>query len=227
MKENQYISYGGGVNSTTFLVLEETKYDEAVFVNHGGDYPYTYNYIDYLEKKGFNITTIIPEVTRKGITYNDLYDYCTGNKILPFRTRRWCTGEFKVTPVRKYVEKPSIISIGFDFGEVRRMNNMLKKKYHGITYKFPLIKNRFSRQDCKDIIRDAGLKVPEKSGCYFCPFQSKRELKKLYNDYPELYIKTKFLEENVEGSKPTYLRYEKPLDTIVGADTHKLEDWSE
>ena len=45
MKE--YLSFGGGVNSTALmlLLLDEGIEFESVFVNHGGDYPETYEYV--------------------------------------------------------------------------------------------------------------------------------------------------------------------------------------
>ena len=58
----QYISFGGGVNSTALLLLLTDRGEEfeTVFVNHGGDYPETYEYVDYLRDQGFEITEVIP-----------------------------------------------------------------------------------------------------------------------------------------------------------------------
>lgn len=224
MKETRYISYGGGVNSTTFLILEETKMDEAVFVDHGADFPFTYEYVTYLQKKGFDITVIKPSFKCYGKIWTDLYTFCYENYLIPFKARRWCTGVFKIDAIEKYVSKPCIQSIGFDYGELKRMERMLKRKRHGITYEFPLIKNHISREKCKEIISDAGLKVPEKSGCYFCPFKSRRDYQKLFIEYPELYKKALILEERYKMKHSGNL-LNKPLYSLTGSDTQKLENW--
>jgi 3'-phosphoadenosine 5'-phosphosulfate sulfotransferase (PAPS reductase)/FAD synthetase len=57
-----YLSFGGGVNSTALLIyLKERGEDfETIFVNHGGDWPETYEYVNYLRDEGYEIKEIIP-----------------------------------------------------------------------------------------------------------------------------------------------------------------------
>jgi 3'-phosphoadenosine 5'-phosphosulfate sulfotransferase (PAPS reductase)/FAD synthetase len=51
----RYLSFGGGVNSTALLLLmaDEGMEFETVFVNHGGDYPETYAYVELLRERGY------------------------------------------------------------------------------------------------------------------------------------------------------------------------------
>ena len=51
----QYLSFGGGINSTALLLLLTDRGEEfeTIFVNHDGDYPETYEYVDYLREHGF------------------------------------------------------------------------------------------------------------------------------------------------------------------------------
>jgi len=48
-----YLSFGGGVNSVAlYLYLLDQKVEfEAVFVDHGTDWPETYDYVEMFKKK--------------------------------------------------------------------------------------------------------------------------------------------------------------------------------
>jgi len=185
----KYISYGGGVNSTALMILMEGHYDEIIFVWHGGDYPVTYDYVEYIQNKGFDITILKPDVEG----FDNLYDYCFEKKIIPSRMFRWCTDKFKLKPIYKYIVKPCEMMIGICEDEKGRTNVKSRKD---INISYPLINNKIDRNGCIKIIEDAGLKVPPRSGCYFCPFMKSIEIRKLFIEYPDLYNKAKKLEEN-------------------------------
>ena len=203
----QYLSYGGGVNSTALLVMRE--YDEAIYVDHGCDWPETRQYVadrirDYLLK------ILIP---------GDLYKYAWDHEMVPSPMIRWCTRMFKVEPINKYVEKPCFMLIGFAADEAHRAK---LKSVDGIEHRFPLIEQGIDRKGCKEIIRKAGLPIPIKSGCYFCPYQTIKQWKQLRRDHPDLFCKAEQLEaRNMEyresqGKKPLYLySNKKPLKTVV------------
>lgn len=188
---NRYLSYGAGVNSTALLVLYENKIDEAVFVDHGGDYPDTYDYVRYIEKRGFPITVIKPSVEG----FDDLYNYCIYKKLIPSRMFRWCTDKFKIKPITKYVDRPCKMFIGFCVDETKRVKREFRYRT-GMTCQYPLITKGITRGFCIQIIKDAGLKIPRKSCCYFCPFSRRLEARELLLNYPDLYQKCKLLEEN-------------------------------
>ena len=113
-----YLSHGMGVNSTALmLLLEEWGIEfESVFVDHGGDYPETYEYLDYLQNQGYEITVIKPEV--EGC--NTILEYCRKYRIIPSFHFRWCTDKFKLRPLKQYIEVPSIMFLGIDNGEQKR-----------------------------------------------------------------------------------------------------------
>ena len=54
----KYLSHGMGVNSRALMLLLEDEgiEFENVFVNHGGDYPETYEYVIYLKDKGIRFS---------------------------------------------------------------------------------------------------------------------------------------------------------------------------
>ncbi len=93
MKMRNYLSFGGGVNSTAMMLmlLEQGIEFEAVYVDHGGDWPETINYILMLQHKGYKITILNPDVP-----WGNLYKYSWHYHMIPSRRKRWCTDRFKV-----------------------------------------------------------------------------------------------------------------------------------
>ena len=51
---------------------------------------------------------------------------------------------------------------------------------------YPLMEWGWSRKDCIQAIRDAGLPLPGKSSCFFCPSMKRWEIRTLYHRYPDL-----------------------------------------
>ncbi len=210
----QYLSYGGGVNSTAMLLLlhDEGLEFESIYVDHGCDWPETKEYVQMIAKK-YSITVLTPQVEG----YANLYEYADHYKIIPSRRQRWCTHKFKVAVINAYLDKPCFSLIGFSTDEVHRA----KLSYEdGIENRFPLLEREIDRQQCEEIIREHGLSVPIKSGCWFCPFQTIGQWKKLRRIHPDLYCKAKGLEDQeIErrlkaGKKPIYLN-KRPLDMVV------------
>lgn len=221
----KYLSFGAGVNSTALmLLLEHDGGDfETVFVDHGGDYPETYEYIRYLQKLGHSITVVKPNVGG----CSTIEEYCTKYKILPSIWIRWCTEKFKITPITKYFEKPCVCFVGIDAGE----RNRVIKKYRqragkGVEIRYPLLEQGITREECKRIIARAGLKIPRRSGCWLCPYMNRREVRKLYIEYPNLYERRKHLEE----INPRGYRFDRDgllMSSIVAEKTRRLEEFSE
>ena len=218
-----YLSFGGGVNSVAlYLLMEQLGMEfEAIFVDHGGDYPETYEYIDYFIATGRPVTVLRPECFRKkqGRIYNDIYKYCWEMEMVPSMMARWCTKDFKVVPVNRYIKKPCWMHLGIDAGEQKRARINSTK---GVESRWLLIEHDIDRDGCKKLIADAGLKVPPKSGCFFCPFQRISQWRKLRMKHPELFCKAQKLEARAmaararKGKTPFSLRNDgRTLDKII------------
>jgi hypothetical protein len=54
-----------------------------------------------------------------------------------------------------------------------------------VTNLFPLVDAGLSREDCVQVIREAGLPVPKKSACVFCPYHDDRYWAELLAGHPE------------------------------------------
>ena len=142
-----YLSFGGGVNSVAmYLYLKDEGIDfEAVFVDHGTDWPETYSFVRTF-KEDYPLTILKPDVEG----FDNLYKYCHHKNIIPSMMFRWCTDKFKVKVVSNYVKKPCFMMIGIDYGESNRAKLNTNKN---IENRFPLIEAKIDRDECKQIIR--------------------------------------------------------------------------
>ena len=188
----QIASFGCGVDSVA-MVLLKSDYDEIIFADTGSEMPQTYAYLDYFEKKsGLKIT----KVTSK---HGSLYDYFFKGKSQSSKFHHWCSDKFKIQPIRKYLrekygkKETFEMNIFIDFSEFHRMRES-DRKY--IKNKYPLVEQKLNRDQLKEIIKSKGYLLPEKSGCYHCCFTTKKGWIKLRNKEPELWQKTKDLENN-------------------------------
>lgn len=190
-----YLSFGGGVNSVAlYLSMEQQKIEfEAVFVDHGGDWPETYEYVDKFIATGRPITILKPNVkTVEKLEFDSIVEYMKFRKITPSRKSRMCTDRFKIVPMYKYVDKPCFMHIGFAYDEAHRATINTKG---GVENRYLLIEQEVTRQGCINIIEDAGLDVPMKSGCYICPFQGRQQFEELRRKHPGLFCDAMKMED--------------------------------
>lgn len=213
-----YLSFGGGVNSVAlYLLMQDMGIEfEAIFVDHGGDYPETYTYLKYFIATGRSVTVLTPLVG--GCT--SLWGYIEKYKMLPNTFNRWCTSKFKVDVINKNIKTPCFMHLGIDAGEIKRAKF---SSTGGVENRYLLIEHDIDRQGCKDLIGKHGLSVPKKSGCYFCPYQRVSQWRMLRKNNPELFCKVQKMEQaQIErrakvGKKPFYLcNSKKPLNELIG-----------
>jgi len=217
----KYLAFGAGINSTALMLLliNEGIEFESVFVNHGTDLPETYEYIEYLKNKGYHITIIKPNFQG----FSNLYEYCKNKKFFPSYNLRWCSYRFKLQPFWNYISKPSIVYIGISYEERKRISKTKKlSRPKGIKYNYPLIDSKITRTDCIKIIKEHGLKIPIKSGCWICPFQTKSQLRWLYRNHKELFDKLVEL-ENLRKNRHTLK--EQPITYYVPYKTTSLDSF--
>lgn len=221
--ERNYLSFGGGVGSTALMLLLEDQgvEFEAVFVDHGTDLPETYEYVDYLRRAGHRITTIKPNFEG----FSSLYEYCRARRFLPSVNLRWCTSRFKIRPILKYIKKPCSMFIGITYDERHRTFRKYRDRAgKGVDVRYPLVEHHLTRRDCVGLIKRHGLEVPPKSGCWICPFQSPRQLVRLYLNHRDLFERLVEL-ERIRGNRHTLK--ERPVTYYVPWGTPRLERWLE
>lgn len=240
------ISYGGGVQSTAMLVLAATgkiDYQLAIFSNVGNDseHPATIRYlhdvaIPYAERHRIELavldrtgkgqpTTLWEKLTRDGSRSIGI-PVRMNNTGAP--ARRSCTVDYKVKRVASELKRrgasrndPAVVALGISLDEYQRMRTESGIAWEKLDY--PLIDLRIDRAACIKIIKDAGLPVPNKSSCFFCPFHSMDHWRNMRKNEPELFEKSVKLERLINhrrvelGRDPVWLTSAlRPLDEAVG-----------
>lgn len=217
-------SFGGGIQSMAVLVLAaqgKLRYDAFVFANVADDSenPATLRYFEdvskpYADKHGIPLITV--QKTYKGKPDTLLSSINRDNRQVPIPAymsggapgRRTCTQEFKIAVVDKWVKqqryKRCVIGIGISWDEFERAkdeqwHDRYGKKKIGFWKRreHPLLDLRLTRADCQKIILEAGLPLPPKSSCYFCPFHKMHEWIAMRRDEPELFMKSVEIQQQV------------------------------
>lgn len=184
-----WISYGGGVNSTALAVLcysgHLPAYRDAriVFADTLTERPETYRYIEgvfrpWLRSMDRELEVVTPE---EGVYARWQRLRVTGSRLL-----RTCTSHAKIRPLEQHLlglDPSPVHLIGIDAGEPHRA-----KPGHPqdkIPKLYPLVELGIDRDGCADIIKQAGLCLPSKSGCWCCPFMRVKEVLTLARAHPD------------------------------------------
>lgn len=213
-------SFGGGVNSTAMLIgmwERGESVDLILFADTGGEKPETYAYLRrfslWCAEHGFpEIRTVVKTTKREGRFRGaneelTLERMCLEQNVLPsvaygFKT---CSLKFKREPQEEYLEAwipawaawlrgESVTKlIGFDAGESYRAKESPNGGYEN---RFPLIEWGWAREECVEAIIRAGLCVPPKSSCFFCPNMEELEILELRDRHPELLERALKIEAN-------------------------------
>lgn len=249
------VSYGGGVQSTALLVLAADgliDYPTFLFANVGDDseHPDTLRYVHevampYAAEHGIALHEL--RRTRKDKTPDTVHGRAIGQAgrpprpVIPMRLangkpgKRACTEDFKVKVIAKWLKTagatpatPAIVGIGISVDEIHRANGRSDHAYVQIEY--PLLLAGLTRNECHRIIGAAGLPIPRKSSCFFCPFHSAETWRTLAREEPDLFAQSVNIERtgNLQlakrGKRLVYMTDSgRPLDETVTADQGTLD----
>lgn len=218
------VSYGGGVQSTALLVLAaQGRIDFPTFLmaNVGDDaeHPATLDYVRNVAwpyAEAHDIKMRVLQRTMKDGSTRDLYRQLVApdrmSVGIPARMpsgapgSRACTQDFKVNVIARWLKErgatetdPATVGIGISVDEIQRANGRTTIEWQRITY--PLLDLRLRRDDCQRIIREAGLPVPPKSSCYFCPFHTLDAWADMRRREPDLFEKAADLEDRINAKR--------------------------
>lgn len=214
-------SYGGGVQSTAALVLAvqgKLNFPTFLFSNVGDDseHPATLRYVNEIAKPyaaAHGIELIELNHTRRDGTQETLYRKLTreGSRStgIPIRlegsgapARRSCTSDFKIRRIATWQRRhgatgdaKAVTGLGISLDEFQRARTDSGIAWQTLIY--PLLDLRLNRQDCINIIERAGLPVPPKSSCWFCPFHRPSEWMRLRQSDPDLFERAADLEQTL------------------------------
>jgi hypothetical protein len=206
------VAYGAGVDSTAMLVgfvARGIRPDAILFADVGGEKDETYAYLSvmngYLEKHGFpTVTTVryVPKDFKHWPPYASLEENCLTNGTLPSEAFGFgsCSKKWKAAPQKTWLQKwePAATAwrcgvkvkraVGFDASPAdskRRCKAEAQPDEADLRlfdYWYPLQDWGWDRQRCIAEIRNAGLPVPQKSSCFYCPNMSPAEIRELPAD---------------------------------------------
>lgn len=217
------VAYGLGVDSTAMLVgfvQRGIRPDLILFADTGAEKPETMAYLEvineYLRRHEFP-EVIVVKYQPVRATYDNLYDNCIQNKTLPslaFGYKK-CSLKMKVAPQDKYCDRwaPAqecwargekvIKAIGYDAGPKDSRRAVDKAQDDEYTYWYPLRDWGWEREECRRQILAAGLPLPLKSACFFCPASQPVEVIWLAYKHPHLFRRAIELEDNARPNFTT------------------------
>ena len=254
------ISFGGGQQSTALLVLAaqgRIDFRTFLFANVGNDseQPETLRYIEehakpYAAKHGLELV----ELSRIGLSgprrgeirtlLADLERPDSKSIDIPVHMKgggpgtRKCTDRNKIKVIADELARrgatagnPATVGIGISLDEIHRANNRSSIPHERVVY--PLLELGLRRTDCQRIITAAGLPIPPKSACWFCPMKRPTEWHELRRNQPDLFEHACRLEDQLVerrarlGKDPAYLTgLGRPLRQAIpdGVDLLPLAD---
>ncbi|QRM35004.1 hypothetical protein [Microvirga sp. VF16] len=192
---------GLGVDSVAMLVeLVERgeRVDAALFADTGSERPQTYAYLpifkEWLEKRGVPLIVVKyePKNFKNYPPYRTLESNCLTNGTLPSKAFGFgsCSSKWKIQPQELWADRwePArrcwaaggkvIKLIGYDCSpaDQKRYADRAGQDDPKYSYRYPLRELGWKREDCIARIKAAGLPVPVKSACFFCPVSKPHEL---------------------------------------------------
>lgn len=236
-------SFGGGVQSTAALVLAaqgRIDYRTFLFCNVGEDSenPDTLTYVQEIAlpfARQYSLELLELRKVRRDGSLDSVYATITRPESrsigIPVHMsngapgRRACTLDFKIRVVDRWLRQHgarlsgAVVGLGISLDEFTRMrSNTDPDTIAWKTLDYPLIDLRFDRAACVNLIQAAGLPVPPKSSCWFCPYHSRRAWQDLREKQPVLFERAVALETLINerraglGKDQVYLsRACKPL----------------
>lgn len=216
------VSYGGGVQSTALLVLAAQRripHRTFLFANVGEDseHPDSLRYVREIAApyaEAHDIELVELHKVRKGETDTLRQAISRGRRVIPFRRykdgppmSRACTSEWKVGVVAKELKRrgatkasPALVALGISVDEIQRAQDGVDPRNPTQRREYPLLGLGMHRRDCAAAISDAGLPVPPKSSCFFCPFHDAEAWRTLKRNRPDLFAQSCEVEAELSAS---------------------------
>jgi len=196
----QIVSLSGGKDSTAMLLMmleRGEQIDDIVFFDWGMEFEAMYEHLERLETYiGRSITRLYPRdgswrywMLGKGRRNGN------GGYGWPHGKARWCSREKADTVNRQY--RSSVMCIGFAYEErfsrAHPANRWQEKC--GITVRYPLLEWGVSETEALKYCYSHGFdfgglyRLFKRVSCWCCPFQLKRELLALRDNFPDLWAR--------------------------------------
>jgi hypothetical protein len=199
------VNAGGGTNFVGLMVRAVRlglRVDHLLFADTGGEMRETYSHLwdfsEWLERHGMPGIEIVTE-TRHGKPIT-LEEHALRTKRMPSKAygRKSCSMKFKRDPIEKWIraeypEGQVVRIFGFDADEPQRARMPESERF---LWSYPLIDWGMGREECIEEIVWAGLPLPGKSACFFCPSARPAEVADLAVSDPDLFARGMAMEAN-------------------------------
>lgn len=200
--------------------------DCAIFADTQAEPDSVYEWLDWLEKElpfpVYRVTkgsltekSLTPAIaTAKAKNYKEGEKYM--KRIIPVfgempdgevvaALGRSCTADYKIRPIEKKIEEIANLKrgekelkvtqwIGISYDEIQRMKES-RKPWTQLRY--PLIDLEMHRHHCKQWMKKNGYPEPPRSACYYCPFHSNKEWRRLRNEEPLFFKKAILFDQQI------------------------------
>lgn len=212
---NKYISFSGGVESTTMCILYG-KDAKAIWADTGAEHQYMYERISKVENQiknihpKFEIIKVKGSCNYKKTKYDNLEKLIVAQKFMPSNQARFCTRIFKIEPIDKYLSKQGecelMIGLNADEENSREGNWGLQKN---VKYIYPLIEDGLTREDCEEILMKYNLhpQMPvymSRGGCRMCFFKSEKEYRALFHLSRKEFDEVMAFEQEIQDRKKKF-----------------------
>ena len=211
------VTYGGGVNSAAMLVLLYqlgVRPRAIVMSNPGHEWPETLRHRDevmqpWLRRIGFPSIVVVTreeeaQYRPRSQHQGTLGQECLSKRMLPsvaYPPHKRCSLKYKRDPQLWWTERQAwaqeelscgqqmVKCIGFDAGEDHRIKPTFSDELEAAMFTpwYPLYEAGLERADCIALIQRAGLPVPRKSACTFCPNNELQDWIDLRDRHPPLF----------------------------------------
>jgi hypothetical protein len=202
------VNYGAGTNSTALLVeavRRGLRVDAVLFADTGGEWPETYEYVrgfaGWLAAHGIPMHTVRGNIRGEFVS---LEDDCLSKSRLPSKAYGFgsCSERWKTRPCWAWVKerkmRAGVWVRGIDADEPQRAND--RGLWGEWVPSFPLISWGMGREECAESIMRAGLPLPGKSACFFCPSAQPPEVAALADSHPDLFARGLKMEARAAGT---------------------------
>lgn len=212
----RYISFSGGVESTTMCILYG-KGAKAIFVDGKGEHEKLYERIDTVEKfcKGlhgddFEIIKLNGKATHNGNEFDSLEDLIVSYKFMPSGQSRFCTRKFKIEPIDDFLSSQGecelMIGLNADEENSREGNWGLLSN---VKYSYPLADDGLTREDCETVLEAHNMhpNFPVymlRGGCKFCFYKSEKEYRAMYFMNRKEFNEVMALEEKIQDRRQKF-----------------------
>ncbi len=214
------LSFGAGVQSTAVLVAAHLgliePIDLVIFADTGAEPKSVYDWLAWVQ---YSLKCEI-EIVRAGNIVDDSFSEdrfaspplfvrnLEGNKGM---LRRQCTVEYKINPIHKFLRQfkgqPIDLLMGISTDECQRAK---ASRVKWMSHKFPLLWADlasyggvlgWNRQQCFEYVTKELKRSPPKSACYFCPFHTDDEWRRIKTDEPETFAAAVEYDEGIRKLK--------------------------